>query len=84
MSRSRTATEVWKVVYIAPHRAGAEAAREALVGEGFMVMVRPVQTAGSGRPCFEVLVLKSEAMEATRILQGLLGRIYGCDEAWDA
>ncbi len=84
MNRSKTATEVWKVVYIAPHRAGAEAARGALVDEGFMVMVRPVQAAGTGRPCFEVLVLKSEAREATRILHGLLGRIYGCDGSWDA
>lgn len=83
MSRGKTAAEVWKVVYIAPHRAAAEAAREALLGEGFMVTVRPVQTAGAGRPCFEVLVLKSEAPEASRILQSLLGRIYGCDEAWD-
>ncbi|MEW6547762.1 MAG: glutamate decarboxylase [Bacillota bacterium] len=76
-------TGVWKVVHIAPHRSGAEAAREALAKEGFMVMLRPVQAAaGVGGSSFEVLVLRSEAAEATRILQAVLGRIYGCDATW--
>ncbi|MDI6895195.1 MAG: glutamate decarboxylase [Bacillota bacterium] len=81
MGGSKTATGVWKVVYVAPHHSVAEAAREALVREGFYVLLRPVQAVAGPSP-IEVLVPRSEAVEATRILQVVLGRIYGCDDAW--
>lgn len=84
MSGSRTATGVWKVVYITPHHEEAEAAREVLVKEGFMVRVRPVPAGGGGgRPPLEVLVPRSEAAEATRILQTALGTIYGGEGRWN-
>jgi len=70
------------VVHVAPHRSAAEAAREALMREGFYVLLRPVQAQGAGPGPVEVLVPKSEAPEATRILQAVLGRIYACDDAW--
>jgi hypothetical protein len=82
MGGSKAAAGVWKVVYVAPHRSAAEAAREALVGEGFYVVLRPVQAQGAGPAPVEVLVPRSEAPEATRILQAVLGRIYACDGGW--
>lgn len=69
----RDRREMWKVVYIAPDRAGAEAVQAALAKEGLLVVLRPVEVTHAGRYPVEVLVPRSEAAEATRILQSSLG-----------
>ena len=66
----------WKVVHIAADRAQALAVERALIQEGLLVVLRPVPTVpGTGRQAVEVMVPRSEAVEAARILQALLGQL---------
>jgi len=74
MGRSdRGSASVWKVIHIAADREVAEAAQAVLAREGLLVVLRPLHLAAGGRQPVEILVPRSEAEEASRILQGVSG-----------
>lgn len=64
----------WVVIHIAHSQASADAARELLEREGFMVRLSPIaKQATSGEAYFEVMTLPTEAKEARDlILESLL------------
>jgi hypothetical protein len=67
---------MWKVIYIAKGKAVAEAIRDALMAEGFLVQLRPVGR-GAGEETaqqYEVMTSKAEAGEAYELLTQVLRR----------
>lgn len=67
---------MWTVIYIAPTRSSAEALKERLNREGFLVQLRPGGSArdDAGGGPVEVLVPSSEVEEANEVLTVVLGR----------
>jgi len=62
---------MWTVVYISPNRLTAEQMKSLLTNEGLLVMLRPVGIPHLGESgAVEVLVLETEAEEASQILAG--------------
>lgn len=60
---------MWTVIYIAPNRIIAEQLKELLATEGILVNLRPMGIPHLGDSAsVEILVLESEAEEASEIL----------------
>ena len=60
---------MWTVIYIAPTEKVAKRIEEDLVGEGFLVKVRPVNVSKSQ---FEILVPEGELDEIQEVLNQIL------------
>lgn len=64
---------MWTVVYIAPTFSLANKIKNALLEEGLMVDLRPTRSIANIDKCsFEILVLSSEAEEASEIINNIL------------
>lgn len=69
------AAAIWTVIYVAPTRSAAEALKERLNREGFLVQLRVGGAArDEGGGPVEVLVPSSEVEEANEVLAVVLGR----------
>ena len=59
----------WLTIQVMHSAEQADAARDLLEQEGFLVNVRPLaHSVSQGENCFEIMVLKSEAAEAREVL----------------
>lgn len=59
----------WLTIQVLHSAEQADAARDLLEQEGFLVNVRPLaHSVSQGENCFEIMVLKSEAAEAREVL----------------
>lgn len=59
----------WLTIQVMHSAAQADAARELLEQEGFLVNVRPLaHSVSHSENCYEIMVLKSEAAEARELL----------------
>ncbi len=60
---------MWLVIHMAKSRAAAEALKDALLGEGFLVKMNPVYRAlADEENYFELMVPEGEAKEARQVL----------------
>lgn len=66
---------MWKVIYIAKGKSAAEAIRNALTAEGFLVSLRLIgRSVGEDAAQYEVMTSKAEAQEAYELLTQILRR----------
>lgn len=64
---------MWTVVYIMSNRSYAERIKLALLDEGLLAMLRATGSPQMGESsCIEILVLESEAEEASHIISKML------------
>lgn len=65
----KTSVKPWITIHVAHTTELADAARQLLEAEGFLVNVQPLaHNVAQGESCFEIMVLKSEANEARELL----------------
>lgn len=69
---------MWTVVYIMSNRSYAESIKQALLDEGFLAMVRAAGSPeGNEHGPVEILVLESEAEEASQIISSMVSTLGG-------
>jgi hypothetical protein len=69
---------MWTVIYIMSNRSYAETIKQALLDEGFLAMIRAAGSSqGDENGPVEILVLESEAEEASQIISKLVPTLGG-------
>lgn len=69
---------MWTVVYIMSNRNYAERLKQAIMDEGLLAMLRTTGSPQIGKNCpVEILVLESEAEEASQIISEMLSNQGG-------
>lgn len=69
---------MWTVVYIMSNRSYADNIKQALLDEGFLAMVRATGSSqGEDQGPVEILVLESEAEEASQIISRMVSTLGG-------
>ncbi|HHY59504.1 MAG TPA: glutamate decarboxylase [Clostridia bacterium] len=69
---------MWTVVYVMSNRSEAETMKQALMEEGILAMLRAAGSAhGSEHGPVEILVLESEAEEASEVINKTLSTMGG-------